>query len=210
MAGRAGRAWGVFAPLYALRSERDWGVGDLADLEALLGWVTGQGGTVVATLPLLASFLGRPFEPAPYRPVSRLFWNEFYLAVDRIPEWERCMPARELWGSGGVQARLRRLRAEAMVDYREVMALKRSVLEELARCFFESRDPGRDEGSRGLQTCPSLMRRSMQASGLGRRPSAGIGEPGRCHRPPGGREHPLSGSPQRTTISIASGRWSNN
>ncbi len=145
MAGRAGRAWGVFAPLYALRSARDWGAGDLAELEALLGWVADQGGALVATLPLLASYLDRPFEPAPYRPVSRLFWNELYLAVDHIPEWERCMPARDLWGSGGVQARLRRLRAEAMVDYREVMALKRSVLEELARCFFESGDSGREK-----------------------------------------------------------------
>ena len=100
------REWGVFAPLYALRSERNWGAGDLADLENLLKAVAEAGGAVVATLPLLASYLDRPFEPAPYRPVSRLFWNEFYLAVDRIPEWERCAAARELWSSSAVQAQV--------------------------------------------------------------------------------------------------------
>ncbi len=145
MGGRVGRAWGVFAPLYALRSERDWGVGDLADLETLLEWVAGQRGDLVATLPLLAGYLDRPSEPAPYRPISRLFWNELYLAVDQIPEWERCAPARDLWNSEEVQARVRRLRMEPTVDYQEVMALKRSVLERLARCFFESGEPSRAE-----------------------------------------------------------------
>src|SRR5438046_2631088 len=47
-----GRTWGVFLPLYALRSERSLGVADFSDLEALLGWVRELGGQTVATLPL--------------------------------------------------------------------------------------------------------------------------------------------------------------
>ena len=144
-AGTSCRNWGVFAPLYALRSERNWGAGDLADLGALCDWVADRGGDVVATLPLLASFLDRPFEPAPYRPVSRLFWNELYLAVDEMVEWGRCAIAREIWGASETQARVRTLRAEPLVDYRAVMALKRQVLEELARCFFAGADTGRKE-----------------------------------------------------------------
>ena len=41
-----------------------------------------------ATLPMLAAFLDEPFEPSPYSPASRLFWNEFYLerrAHPRVP-----------------------------------------------------------------------------------------------------------------------------
>ena len=143
--GRAGelREWGVFSPLYALRSDRDWGAGDLAELQTFQEVVAGSGGSLVATLPLLAGFLDVPFEPAPYRPVSRLFWNEFYLAVERVPEWERCAEAQGLWASAGMQSRVARLRAESSVDYREVMAVKREVLERLSAYFFERGAPER-------------------------------------------------------------------
>ncbi len=144
-AGAPSHKWGVFAPLYALRSERDWGAGDLSDLENLGRAVTEVGGTTVATLPLLASYLDRPFEPAPYRPVSRLFWNEFYLAVEQIPEWKRCEAARKLWDSTALQERLNALRTAPQVDYREAMALKRQLLEKLSGCFFQGAAAGRME-----------------------------------------------------------------
>src|SRR3989304_3870522 len=71
--GQEKKAWGVLLPLYALRSRRSWGGGDLSDLGALVEWVAGLGGQVVATLPFFASFLGEPFDPSPYAPASRLF-----------------------------------------------------------------------------------------------------------------------------------------
>ncbi len=139
------RRWGVFAPLYALRSETDWGAGDLATLGRLSECVGNEGGSVVATLPLLATYLEQPFDPAPYRPVSRLFWNEFYLSVEQIEEWNYCLPVREFWASAEVQSLLVRLRAETLVDYERVTALKRHALEELSRCFFRSAEPERRE-----------------------------------------------------------------
>ncbi len=130
------REWGVFAPAYALRSERDWGAGDLGELSTLLQVVSDAGGSAAATLPLLASYLDRPFEPSPYRPVSRLFWNEFYLAVERVPEWSGCGSARAVWESKAVQERIAAWHRQDLVDYAGVMALKRRALEELCRCFF--------------------------------------------------------------------------
>ena len=38
---------------------------------------------MVATLPLLATFLDDVSETSPYRPASRLLWNEFYLDVNQ-------------------------------------------------------------------------------------------------------------------------------
>jgi 4-alpha-glucanotransferase len=131
-----GRSWGVFLPLYALHSGRSWGAGDLGDLEALLRWVQGMGGGLVGTLPLLAAFLDEPFDPSPYAPVSRLFWNEFYLDAARIPELEGCPAARELLDSPGFREEIALLRAAPLVDYRRGMALKRRFLEHLARYFF--------------------------------------------------------------------------
>lgn len=134
--GSKERTWGAFLPLYALHSQRSWGGGDFSDLEALMDWVTEQGGGVVATLPLLASVLDPPFDPSPYTPASRLFWNEFYIDVTRVPELEKCPSAQSLLASGDVQRDLDGLRSSPLVDYDRQMRIKRSVLEEMARCFF--------------------------------------------------------------------------
>jgi 4-alpha-glucanotransferase len=135
-AGRQRRTWGVFLPLYALHSRRSWGGGDLSDLQRLTEWVQGLGGGVIATLPLTAAFLDEPFEPSPYSPASRLFWNEFYLDVEAIPELSRCPEAQALLGSADFLCEREALRAAPLVDYRRQMALKRRVLEALARSFF--------------------------------------------------------------------------
>src|SRR3990170_1869165 len=132
----ARKLWGVFLPLYALHSGRSWGGGDFADLEGLVEWVAGLGGSVVSTLPLLAAFLDEPCDPSPYAPASRLFWNELYLDVARIPELKDCVPAQALMASGEVQREIEALRASSVVDYRRQMAVKRRVLEELACSFF--------------------------------------------------------------------------
>ena len=54
---------------------------------------------MVATLPMLAAFLDEPYEPSPYSPASRLFWNEFYLNIERIPEFQKSPKAQTLAGS---------------------------------------------------------------------------------------------------------------
>lgn len=127
------RAWGLFAPLYALRRAEDWGIGDWTSWAALNRWTTGQGGRVVGTLPMLAAFLDRPFEPSPYAPASRLAWNEIFLDVTALPEFTASPAAQQLAGSPAFQQEVSALRAAAHVDYARVMALKRRVLVLLAR-----------------------------------------------------------------------------
>ena len=133
------KCWGMFLPLYALHSHTSWGGGDFSDLDALAEWAAKQGGSVVATLPLLASFLGEadaPFDPSPYTPASRLFWNEFYIDILGIPELTSCQAARTLLESSDVQTEIAVLQKSSLVDYRRQMTLKRRVLEALAHHFF--------------------------------------------------------------------------
>jgi 4-alpha-glucanotransferase len=132
----ARRTWGVFTPLSALHSDHSWGAGDFGDLTDFLSWVGERGGHYVGTLPLLPTFLDRPCEPSPYSPVSRLFWNELYLDLARVPELERCPEARRLMQSIAWQSRRRGVQVDSVVDYRQAMALKREVLAALSRCFF--------------------------------------------------------------------------
>jgi len=128
-----GKRWGVFCPVYALNSARNWGAGDFTDLARFADFIRSFNGDAVATLPLLASFLDEPFNPSPYAPVSRLFWNEFYLDVTKIAEFKRCRSAQALAGSGEFQSQLNAARAHSLIDYRSIMALKRGVLEELLK-----------------------------------------------------------------------------
>lgn len=128
--------WGVFLPLYALRTERSWGAGDFSDLETLAEWTASLGGGVVATLPMLSAFLDEPFEPSPYAPASRLFWNEIYLDPRRLPEFEAHLAARRLLDSPELQNEIDALQREPQVDYARLASLKRRVLEELAHRFF--------------------------------------------------------------------------
>jgi 4-alpha-glucanotransferase len=134
--GPTSRTWGVFLPLYALYTHKSWGSGDLSDLEALIAWVAGMGGGAVATLPILAAFLDEPFEPSPYAPASRLLWNESYLDVNRVPELQKCPSAQAVLASSPFQREIESLRSLPLVDYRRLMALKRQILQELARCCF--------------------------------------------------------------------------
>jgi 4-alpha-glucanotransferase len=143
--GREGgkRLWGVFLPLYALRTRGSWGAGDFTDFQTFAEWVAGLGGGVVGTLPMLAAFLDEPFEPSPYAPASRLFWNEIYLDPRRIPELEGCPEAKRLLESPELRREIEALRAGTQVDYGRLMALKRRILEELARSFFAQPSPDR-------------------------------------------------------------------
>lgn len=136
------RHWGVFLPLYALHRRSSWGAGDFSDLEALIEWTAGVGGSLVATLPLLASLFELTDDPSPYSPASRLFWNEFYIDVTRVPEFDRCPAAREAVNSAEFQRDLEDLRRLPNVDYRRQMALKRRVLMMLAESFFANEAAG--------------------------------------------------------------------
>jgi 4-alpha-glucanotransferase len=150
------REWGAFLPLYALRSARNWGCGDFTDLEELFSWVQGLGGATVGTLPLLAAFLDEPFDPSPYSPVSRLFWNEIFIDVDRVPELERSEQARHLITSPGYRSKIEAARRAGLVNYRAVAALKRRALAHLARAFDSAPSVRRDELERHASSLPDL------------------------------------------------------
>lgn len=142
------RSWGVFLPLYSLRSRSSWGGGDFEDLNRFTDWIAERGGTFVGMLPLMPAFLDAPLNPSPYAPVSRFFWNEYYIDPTRTVEWESCNEARGLYGSAEFQKELSRQRERSLVDYRQQMRLKRSVLEKMAHHFFRTRPAGFDSFER--------------------------------------------------------------
>ena len=76
--------WGVAVQLYASRSRRSWGIGDLTDLAELGRWSRRHGADFVLVNPLRATAPVAPQEASPYSPTSRRFLNPLYLDVDAI------------------------------------------------------------------------------------------------------------------------------
>ncbi len=84
--------WGLMAQLYSIRSEKSWGVGDLADLAALAEVSADKGADFVLINPLHAAQPAPPVEPSPYLPSSRRFFNPLYLRVEDVPEFGQLPP----------------------------------------------------------------------------------------------------------------------
>ena len=72
--------------LYALRSSRSWGIGDLADLRHLADWsATAAQADLLLVNPLQAALPVIPQQPSPYFPSSRCYRNLLYLRIEEIP-----------------------------------------------------------------------------------------------------------------------------
>lgn len=107
--------WGIFCQLYELRSARNWGIGDFADL-AELAQICGEAGAdFLGVNPVHALFLAAPDRRSPFSPSNRRFLNPLYIAPDQIP--------------GVVEpAGLGKLRTAELVDYAAVARAKLGAL----------------------------------------------------------------------------------
>jgi 4-alpha-glucanotransferase len=77
-----GRTWGVAAQTYGLKSRRNAGIGDFADIRHLAELAAGQGADVLGLSPLHARFRDQPERACPYAPSSRRWLDPFAIAVD--------------------------------------------------------------------------------------------------------------------------------
>ena len=125
-----GRAWGITCQLYALRSERNWGIGDFEDLARLAELAAQQGADFIGINPVHALFFADPGIFSPYTPSSRRFLNPLYIAVDDFAGL-----------SDADRIALQAARDGDLVDYHTVTRLKRLALEaQFAR--FQADDLG--------------------------------------------------------------------
>ena len=124
-----GRAAGVALSLYGLRSARDWGCGDIADLRAAIDVFARAGAAFVALNPLHAIANRQPYNTSPYLPQSSLYRNFIYLDVERIPGY---LP--EEWSAREAAE----LRQTEFVEYERVARLKLRALSDAFTRFMGS------------------------------------------------------------------------
>ncbi|HYZ15310.1 MAG TPA: 4-alpha-glucanotransferase [Candidatus Acidoferrum sp.] len=119
-----GRTWGIAVQIYTLRSQRNHGIGDFADLRAFCALAGDRGASYVGINPLHAGFRTDPEAASPYAASSRRWLNWLYIAVDEVPEMR----------SAPETARAHALRETSNVDYRGVAAFKDEMLR---ACYAE-------------------------------------------------------------------------
>src|SRR5205085_1664590 len=79
-------------------------------------------------------FLDDPFEPSPYSPITRRFWNDVFIDVASLPELATSPAAAEALAEAAPL--LKEAGREPLVDYRRVAAAKRRVLQAAAAGLF--------------------------------------------------------------------------
>lgn len=129
------KLWGVALQLYALRSQRNWGIGDFTDLKQVIAYFAESGADAVGLNPLHALFPDRPYDKSPYSPSSRLFYNPLYLDIEAIADFSECKAAQKEISKTAFKQHLQQLRANERVDYEQVTATKMSMLQQLYEHF---------------------------------------------------------------------------
>lgn len=137
--------WGWMLQLYALRSARSWGIGDLGDLREFVDWTAAAHGAGAVLLnPLHAPGPTHPVQPSPYTPSSRRFANPLALRIEDLDAYGRA--------DADTRAEVDALRVSATTERIEhdlVWAAKRDALELLWRA--EGRPDPLPDASDGLR-----------------------------------------------------------
>ncbi|QEN13124.1 4-alpha-glucanotransferase [Mycolicibacterium sp. ELW1] len=138
--------WGWMLQLYALRSQRSWGIGDFGDLREFLEWTVAEHGAGAVLLnPLHAPGPTHPVQPSPYTPSSRRFSNPLALRIEDLEAYHQADP--------GTRAEVDALRVSASterIDHDLVWAAKRSALEALWRAVGRPTPLDGSPGTEGL------------------------------------------------------------
>ncbi len=123
------RNWGLMTQLYAARSRKSWGTGDLVDLAELAVWATvDHGADYILVNPLHAAEVMPPVEPSPYLPTTRLFVNPLYIRPQNIDEWAELSAAQH--GQAEVLAsEARGQNSTEILDRDQAWLIKKSALE---------------------------------------------------------------------------------
>ena len=130
--------WGWAIQLYAARSRRSWGMGDLGDLRWLGRWARGQGAGIALINPLAAPAPTLPQQASPYFPSSRRFRSPLYLRVEEVDG------APEVDGIGDLARSARRLNRDRLIDRDRIFELKTQALESIWRVVRRRSDAAFD------------------------------------------------------------------
>ena len=120
------RLAGTVIPLFSLRSERSWGIGDFGDLKTMADWLALTGQNVLQLLPVNdTTVFGDKGDSYPYNCVSVFALNPIYADIESLPR------LADEGRNNYYRGQRTMLNALPTVNYESVFALKMNYLREL-------------------------------------------------------------------------------
>jgi 4-alpha-glucanotransferase len=160
------RLWGLALQLYSLSSNRNWGCGDFTDLARIVEWAGKElGAGVIGLNPLHALRNTSPYHISPYAPYSRLYLNELYIDLDRLPEWHELEEAQRQFLDPGFQAKIKALRENQYVDYDAIATAKRTMLNLAYGKFLKEAYTGEEPNLKPNTARARRLERFIQSEG---------------------------------------------
>ncbi len=132
------RSAGLLLPLFSVRSDSSWGVGELPDVAALAPWLREARLSLWMMLPLLEAAIG---QDSPYSALSAFALDPIYVSMDAIPDFRALGGEAAL--SGDERRELDTARSTATIDYPTVRRLKGRWLRRSFERFEQHPDPER-------------------------------------------------------------------
>ena len=120
-------------PLFSLRTERSWGVGEIGDLPEMASFLAEAGFSLIQLLPLNEIAGG---ETSPYASLSAFGIDPMFISLADVPDLHPADRGAALGGAEGLR-QLEKARGAAGIDYPTVRALKQRALRFAFERFLE-------------------------------------------------------------------------
>ena len=120
------RAAGVVVPVFSLRTEHSWGVGDFGDLQRMVDWAVATGMKMIQLLPVNDTTTdGRWHDSYPYNITSCFALHPHYMDIEQLGELKNRQRMT------AYRRQQRELNALPQVDYEAVHRVKREYIGEI-------------------------------------------------------------------------------
>jgi len=117
---------GIMVPLFSLRTEANFGVGEILDLLPMIDWMSDHHLHLLQILPICET---SPMETSPYQALSGFALDPIYLSLLDWEDFKKSDAARQAFSDPIMQETLEELRGSKEVRYEAIRALKAPLLE---------------------------------------------------------------------------------
>jgi 4-alpha-glucanotransferase len=124
------RTAGLLVPLFSIPSTRSWGIGEIADLEAMAVWLKEAGMSILQLLPINEMASG---QSSPYSAISAMAIDPIFISLRDVRDFTA--PGGESRLELADQIALRAVRDRSRIDYVSVRRVKEHALR-LAFSYF--------------------------------------------------------------------------